>query len=200
MDPALLTAFVSDWGYVALLVLLLATGVLSPVPEDVLLLAAGYLVSTGALAWGWTIPVCLVGVVGSDAILYWWGTRIRTAGRTGWSRHVIRSERLERAAEWFGRFGEPVVTFGRLVPGTRAIVFVGAGFRGIPFRRFLLYDTLGALVWVPLLTFLGSQLGEEVGSLERAGALLGRVARWVMLAVVVLLVAWYFARSEESKL
>lgn len=200
MNAELITEFISEWGYAALLALLLATGVLSPVPEDALLLAAGYLVSAGALDWTWTILVSLVGVVGSDAILYWWGTRIRAAGRKGWSRHVIRPERLERAAEWFARFGEPVVAFGRVVPGTRALVFVGAGFRGIPFGRFLFYDTIGAIVWVPLLTFAGTRLGEELGNLQRAGAFLGRAAAWIALAGAVLLLAWYFARSEESKL
>ena len=200
MDPRELAAILGDWGYAALLALLLATGVLSPIPEDLLLVAAGYLVSAGIFSWARTLPLCLVGVVASDVLLYWWGTRIRRGVGSRWAGQVVRSERLARAGAWFDRFGDRAVFVARLVPGTRAVAFVGAGLRGIPLRRFLLYDTLGALLWVPLLTALGSQLGEEVGGLDRLISRVTRIGGWVVLAVLVLAVAWLLRRGEESKL
>ena len=200
MDPRELAALIGDWGYVALFSMLLATGVLSPIPEDLLLLAAGYLVSAGIFSFAWTLPVCLVGVVASDLMLYWWGSRIRLGARHRWAGKVVRGERLTKAAAWFDRFGEPVVLIARLVPGTRAVAFVGAGLRGIPVRRFLLYDILGAIIWVPLLTSLGSQLGEEVGGLDRMIGQITRIGRWLLVAAAALIVVWFFRRSEESKL
>ncbi|HSK10326.1 MAG TPA: DedA family protein [Vicinamibacterales bacterium] len=200
MDPAAVATFIGDWGYLALLVALLATGVLSPIPEDLLLLAAGYLISAGVFTRPLTIVLAMVGVIGSDVILFYWGGWIRSGAGGRWSRQMIRPERLATVTAWFDQFGDPFVFVARLAPGTRAVAFVGAGWRGMSLRRFLFYDTLGALIWVPLLTTLGSQLGEEVGGLDRLLAQLTRISQWVVLAMVLLILVWYFLRSEQSKL
>jgi membrane protein DedA with SNARE-associated domain len=200
VDPTSVADFIGNWGYLALLLALLATGVLSPVPEDVLLIAAGYLISAGVFRWHLSVPICVAGVVGSDVVLYWWGTWIRRGVGGRWSRQVVRPDRLARVGRRFERFGDAAVFLARLLPGTRAVAFVGAGLRGMSVRRFLLYDTFGALIWVPLLTWLGTQLGEEVGGLERVLAQLTRVGGWIVVGVLVMVVIWYFRRGEESKL
>jgi membrane protein DedA with SNARE-associated domain len=88
----------------------------------------------------------------------------------------------------------------RLVPGTRAITFLSAGVQRVPFYRFVIFDALGAAIWVPLILVVGAQVGQEIGGIER---LFSRVANfvWVLiLLATVLAVAWRFFRTEESKL
>ena len=58
------------WGYPALLLLLVLTGLGSPIPEDLLLVTAGYLVFTDVFQWPLALVVCLIGVVVSDVMLY----------------------------------------------------------------------------------------------------------------------------------
>lgn len=70
VDPETLSAILGVWGYPALLVLLMLTGVGSPIPEDLLLLTAGYLVFSDVFAWPSALAVSLVGVVISDVMLY----------------------------------------------------------------------------------------------------------------------------------
>jgi membrane protein DedA with SNARE-associated domain len=199
MTPHDLSTLLGDWGYPALVLLLCATGVGSPIPEDVLLLAAGYLVSAGVFWRPWVILLAVFGVVASDLMLYTWGRQMRVRA-TGRFMRLVRPDRLERATDWFERFGDRIVLWARLLPGTRTVVFVGAGLRGMPIGRFLLYDTVGACIWVPLLVFLGTQLGEELGGLDRLLSDAGRLVRWLIVGAIVLLVLRRLLRAEESKL
>lgn len=198
MDPQPAVAFLEQWGYPALGILLGATGVGSPIPEDLLLLVAGYLISADVFAWRVTLPLAYAGVVGSDCILYWVGTQIRTHSRR-WASQFIRPERLDVIAPWFN-YGDSIVFIARLVPGTRALVFVSSGVRAMPFRRFLVFDALGAAVWVPLLLWAGAQIGEEIGGIQQLFAYIARTGWWLVVAAVVLALVWRLFRTEESKL
>ena len=199
MTPADLSQFLGDWGVPSLFVLLLATGVGSPIPEDVLLLAAGYLVSAGVFWMPVAMLVGIAGVVASDVLLYTWGYQLRVRADGRFAR-LVRPRRLERATAWFNRFGDTIVLIARLLPGTRTVVFVGAGLRGMPLGRFLLHDTIGACIWVPFVVWVGTQLGEELGGLDRLIGDFGRFLQWLIVGGVILLVLWHLFRAEESKL
>lgn len=70
MDVAAISDLLTVWGYPVLLLLLLSTGIGSPIPEDLLLVTAGYLIATGVFVWSVALPLSLLGVVGSDLMLY----------------------------------------------------------------------------------------------------------------------------------
>lgn len=73
-DPV--SSLVEAWGPPAQLALLLLTGIGSPVPEDLLLVTAGYLASTDVLDWRATAGLAWLGVVGSDLMLWAGGRRL----------------------------------------------------------------------------------------------------------------------------
>jgi membrane protein DedA with SNARE-associated domain len=198
VDPQTAIVFLENWGYPALALLLGATGFGSPIPEDLLLVAAGYLISADVFSWRVTLPLAYLGVTGSDCILYWIGTQVRSHSQA-WLKRFVRPSRLALATGWL-RHGHVVVFIARLVPGTRAVTFIAAGVHGIPFRRFLLFDAIGAAVWVPLLLFAGAQLGEEIGGIERLFVRVSKALWWLVVAAVLLVIAWRFFRTEESKL
>jgi membrane protein DedA with SNARE-associated domain len=200
LDPAILTELLTDWGYPALLALLCATGIGSPIPEDLLLLAGGYLISAGVFSWRVTLPLAVTGVVASDLILYLLGRRMRTRQLSGWAERIIPMHRLRRSAPWFASAGAAAVLAARLVPGTRAVVFISAGLQGIRPSLFLLFDVIGSLLWVPFLLWVGTQIGEEIGGIGALLAGISRAAFWIALGGVLLLLAWRFWRTEESKL
>jgi membrane protein DedA with SNARE-associated domain len=200
MDPGRIAELLSDWGYPAFLVLLCATGVGSPLPEDLLLLSGGYLISAGVFSWKATLPLAITGVVASDLMLYGFGHRMRTQKLTGWAERIIPMKRLQQSAPWFAKAGAAAVLIARLVPGTRAIVFISAGLQGIPPALFIAFDVAGALIWVPLLLWVGTAIGDEIGGLSTLLAGVSRAAFWLALAAILLLIAWRFWRTEESKL
>lgn len=200
MSPVRLAELLADWGYATYLFLLSATGVGSPIPEDLILATAGYLIAAGVFSWAGAYAAGVIGVVGSDALLYGWGRRFRSGASQGWMSRFVRPHHLATADRWLARFGDRAVFFSRLLPGTRAVVFIGAGLRQMPFGRFLLYDAAGALLWVPIVLVAGAQIGEEIGGLERIGPTLGRFAVWIVAGLLLLLALWRWWRAEESKL
>lgn len=200
MAPDAVFALLDTWGYSALLLLLILTGVGSPIPEDLLLLAAGYLVFSGVFEWPAALAVCIAGVVLSDVILYAAGRHLAWRSARWQDRRLLSPARLDRATRWFDRVGGHLVTIARLIPGTRAMVFLTAGVRALPAGRFLQYDLLGASLWVPGMLIVGHALGARLGDLEAVAAWTSRSAIWVMAFVSVLLLIWLSWGREESKL
>nr|MBA3948515.1 hypothetical protein [Acidobacteriota bacterium] len=66
-----------------------ATGVGSPIPEDLILATAGYLVSAGVFGWPGALAAGVFGVVASDAMLYGWGRRLRRGANAGWLSRLV---------------------------------------------------------------------------------------------------------------
>src|SRR5262245_28432426 len=175
------------WGYPAYLVLFLASSFGSPLTEDLLLLLGGYLLGTRVFAWPVTFATAFVGVVGADSLLYVFGRKLRQhTRRGGFIRRIVRPGRLRLATRWFARFGDSLVFLARLVPGSRMVVFVSAGVRGMPYARFLVYDVAASLVWVPVLLGIGSWLGERVGGVQAALKWMASRMTWVVLGLALL--------------
>ncbi|MDP3720302.1 MAG: DedA family protein [Acidobacteriota bacterium] len=200
VDPDSLSIFLSLWGYPALLVLLVLTGVGSPIPEDLLLLTAGYLVFSGVFVWPAALAIGVAGVVISDVMLFSAGRHLAWRSMRGGDNQLLSRERLARASGWFDRVGDRLVFIARLVPGTRAMVFLAAGVRAVPGWRFLRYNLLGAALWVPAMLVVGHASGSRIGNLEAMVAWLSRSAVWVMALAAVLFLMWLSWGREESKL
>jgi membrane protein DedA with SNARE-associated domain len=189
MQPEQVAHFIGTWGYPAYVVAFLATAFGSPVTEDLLLLCGGYLISAGHFSWPVALPLSYACVLTTDSVLYSFGLLLRkhSVRRDAWLRRLVRPAQLRLATRWFSRFGERVVFIARLVPGTRLLVFITAGVRGMPFWRFLAIDGAAALFYVPLTLFVGTKVGERLGSVERGLAWVGERASWVLLTIVALM-------------
>jgi membrane protein DedA with SNARE-associated domain len=162
MNPAALSV------YGGVFAALLAAALGFPMPEELPIVAAGALLGRSAgdpdapLRWWLLLPVCVLGVVLGDLLLY-------AAGRLG-GRRVLRwrpvaralpPERLERLERGFARRGVWILLLARLTPGFRSPVFLAAGILRMPWRRFLLADGLYALPGVSLLFFLAYRFTDE---------------------------------------
>lgn len=187
MTPESAAAMLGTWGYPAYLLLFLAAAFGSPLTEDLLVLLGGYLIGTHVFSWQVTAPLAYAGVVTTDTILFSFGRRLRTHTlRRGWVRRVIRPGRLRVATRWFARYGDWIVFAARFVPGTRMLVFVTAGLRGVPLARFVAYDGAASCFYVPALLFAGTRLGERFGSLGSTIDWVGDRALWVLAAIAVI--------------
>lgn len=195
------TEWLTTWGYPAFVSSLAATGIGFPIPEDLLLLAGGYLIALDVFGWPATWALGVVGLMVSDVILFTAGRRLRHESIEGTRlERVLRPERVRAATAWFDRLGSPAIVAARFVPGSRAIVFVTAGLRDVSPARFVTLDAVACVIWVPIGLAIGSALGERIGDLERVL----ESATWlVTIAVVVgvlLFLVWRRWGREESKL
>jgi membrane protein DedA with SNARE-associated domain len=188
--------------YVGLFLVVFATGVGLPLPEDAVVLGAGWLVHAGRARLVPTIAVTFVAVVAGDVFLYFLGARVggALAAHPGVARR-FPPERLARARRFFERYGDFAIVAARFVLGVRAAVYFTAGALGRPLARFVVVDALAALVNVPALVVLGWLGGEELARVERRVTNARWLASVVMVLVVVLCVAigWGVARWRAER-
>jgi membrane protein DedA with SNARE-associated domain len=137
-----LAAWVSDVirssGYVGVALLMLAENLFPPIPSEVVLPLTGFLVNQGQLAFFPALGVATTGSLAGALVLYALG---RWGGRGLVLRLLVdvlrvKEADLDRADEWFDRYGGVVVLFGRMVPGVRSLVSIPAGLSEMPLGRF----------------------------------------------------------------
>lgn len=150
--------------------------------------------------WWILLPVCILGVVCSDVLLYASGRHLGNRLLSHrWMARWMPPERRLRTEENFHRYGVSLLVFGRLVPGIRAPLFLTAGSMRLPLARFLIADGLGAVVGNSLFFFLGFWLGGSVNDLikgveERLKPILIIVAIGLIGAYLL----WLFLRHPVS--
>jgi membrane protein DedA with SNARE-associated domain len=201
----LITDYVLHYGYLAVFVLMVLESACIPVPSEVTMLFGGALANASFLAsLGQPsehlnfVVVALVGAVG-NLVGSWiaWGVGYR-GGRPlveRWGRYVLlRQHELDRAEVWFDRHGQTAVFVSRLLPVVRTFISLPAGVAQMRFTRFSLYTLLGCLPWTFALTAVGYALGSQWDVVERYF----RPVSYVVAAVCVLAIAWWFYRRWST--
>ena len=155
---------ISQYGYLAVFVLMLAESACIPVPSEVIMMFGGAL-AAGAVpgAHPSLFGVFAAGVLGNVAGSYISWAVGKYAGQAAirrWGRRVgIRDHEIDKATAWFERHGPVAVLVGRVIPVIRTFISLPAGFAEMPASTFGLYTTLGAIPWTAALAILGYALG-----------------------------------------
>jgi membrane protein DedA with SNARE-associated domain len=190
--------FLEEFTYLGIFLVLFVAGLGAPIPEEVPILASGVLAHEGIVRWWLAVPVCLVGVLSGDIVLYWvgrhWGERVLAWRPVRW---VLTRERETAFLDAYRRHGVKIVFTARHLMGVRVAAFLTAGIARIPFTKFLAVDLGAALIGVPFsfgLAFLFTdqlrQILEDVHRVERWGLMLG----------VVVIVGWIVVRAYRRSL
>src|SRR3954447_9815030 len=132
-----------------------------PIPSEVTMVYAGYLVSQGDLVfWQAVLVGALANLVGSR--IAWGGGAY--GGAYAILRHDHSTRRVDQAQRWFERYGSPVVFFARMVPLVRTFISLPAGVARMPLLRFSVLTFLGCLPWCFLLVWIGDAAGANWAS------------------------------------
>ncbi len=165
-------------GYLGVLVAMAIESAMIPLPSELILPFAGFLVSDPAKIepltngpWSFWIVVVVatlgntLGSLVAYAIGAW-------GGRPFLERYgkylLIRPHEIEIAERFFARWGAQTAFFSRLLPIVRTFISFPAGVARMPLRTFVLYSTAGAFVWSTVLVWAGVQLGERWTEIRRA--------------------------------
>jgi len=179
----LVSVYIQHFTYAGLLVVLLLCGMGLPIPEDVALLAGGFLVHRGVIQYPMTLVVALVGVVAGDNLLFFLGRRFGTGLVSYLGIGRPRSQRqIDRLKEFMRRHGHRAILYARFIAGLRALVYLTAGSLGVNPLRFFLYDLAGAVISVPIVVTLGYLFGNE---LEAVLSYIGGVEKLVWLVAAL---------------
>jgi membrane protein DedA with SNARE-associated domain len=191
------TDTVKSWGYIGVFVLMLLESSSLPIPSEVILPFAGFLVSKGILNVWITVTISTVAGVAGSLIDYYIGLKgVQSLAKHKILGRVILSQtQLEIAASWFNKHGALMVFFSRLIPGFRTIVSFPAGAVRMKLPKFIAFTTVGCIVWNVILIYVGYYLGKNWP--EVAG-----ISRYLILASVVgvlVLVAYILIRRKRKR-
>jgi membrane protein DedA with SNARE-associated domain len=179
--------------YIGVFAALVAAGVGFPMPEEIPIVTAGALAGhasqdpTSSLHWWIVLPLCILGVVISDGLLYLAG---RTFGmgllRFPLVARILPRERVQRVQRNFRKYGVLILLFARVLPGIRSPIFLTAGIMRLSWRRFLLADGLYAIPGVSLLFFLAYWFTDQFRDLvTEAEVEVNRVRPLIILAAIL---------------
>jgi len=180
---AILQELLQRFTYLGILAALLLGSLGVPIPEEMPIVAAGILSHEGLARWWLALPVCVLGVVSGDMVLYWagrrWGERL-----LGWRvvHHVLTRARADWLQAAYREHAMKTVAMARHVTGLRAAAFLTAGIARVPFWKFILADAAAAAVSVPLAFGLAYFFTHQIGAIL---ADVHRVERWLALAGLV---------------
>jgi membrane protein DedA with SNARE-associated domain len=183
-----LAPLLDHYGYLALGLLVFAEDFGIPVPGETILIAAAVYAGAGRLATAAVVVIAVAAAIAGDNVGYLIG---RSGGRAfvnRWGRYVLLPPRRFHAAEaFFNRHGGKVVAVARFVEGLRQVNGIIAGATGMPWRRFLVFNALGAVLWVGLWATLGDMTGAHIIAVYDQAV---RYQRYVFIGLGVLAAAF----------
>jgi membrane protein DedA with SNARE-associated domain len=155
-------SLISATGYFGIIGLMTIESTCIPLPSEITMPFAGYLVSTGQLSL-WL--VALAGAVGCNlgsTIAYFIGAWGGRALAERWGRYVLlKPHDIDVAERFFARFGVAAVFLGRLLPVVRTFIALPAGFGRMNMWKFQIYSFIGSFIWCLALAWVGEQLGVQ---------------------------------------
>jgi len=155
-------AWISQYSYPAIF-LLLAFGIVGlPVPDETLVTFTGYVIYKSHLSPPMAFASALGGSASGITISYTLGREFGMPLLHRFGRYLhLTPERLERAHQWFERIGHWALTFGYFIPGVRHLTAYAAGMSGLEPHNFALFAYTGAVLWVATFLSLGYFLGDR---------------------------------------
>ena len=199
--------FLSNYGYLAIFILMLAESACLPVPSELIMTFGGAL-AAGAVPGTHSnlVGVIAAGIAGNVAGSYaaWAVGRfgaepaLRRLAQGRWSRRTgIREHDIDAGIAWFERHGSRAVLIGRMLPVVRTFISLPAGIAEMPALRIGIYTTIGCLPWTTALAVAGYAVGKNWESI--ANAFHGPtyiIAAGVVVALVV--AAWRYRRRRTE--
>lgn len=185
-----LTSIIQSYGVLAVFILMTAESCLIPIPSEVTMPFAGFLVGQGILNFPLVVLVGTLGNLAGSLLAYWLGYAkgepwIRTAIRKWGKWLLLKESDFDKGKDWLTRYGSPVVFVSRLLPIVRTFVSLPAGVAKNNIVSFSILTFIGSLLWSTLLAWLGLQLGANWTAIEPVF----RKFQYVIAGLIILAVA-----------
>jgi membrane protein DedA with SNARE-associated domain len=190
--PDVLGELISHGSIYLVVLALIVAGLGVPVPEDIMLLAAGVLVHNGQVSYVEALIWCAIGVFIGDTTIFLMARRLGPAALERRPlKWVITPQRREKVEDMFARYGNVIVFMGRHMAGLRAPIFAMAGLHKMRLTSFWLWDGLGLCVSAPVVIGIGWWLADKRDEMER---LLGRFETVVLVVLALAVIAYLLWR------
>lgn len=196
---AAIVAVISVSGLLGIALLMAIESACIPLPSEIIMPFAGYLVSTGRLSLFLVATAGALGCNLGSTVAYYVGYRGGRPLIERWGRYILMShEDLERAERFFARFGSLAVFVARLLPVVRTFIALPAGIARMPQLKFQIYTFLGSWPWCFVLAWIGYSLGQAWESDPLLRSVMHRLDL-VMVLAILLAAAWYLRRHWRQR-
>ena len=196
-----LIGFFTEYGYWAVLFVLIICGFGVPIPEDITLVSGGVIAGLYPenVNSHLMLLVSMIGVLAGDSCMYWlgriYGTKIL---RFRPIRRIVTLQRLRMVREKFSQYGNRVLFVARFLPGLRAPIYMVSGItRRVSYVRFVLIDFCAAIISVPIWIYLG-ELGAKNLDWLHTQIQKGQIVIYIFIGLLVLFFFWFFLKSKKS--
>lgn len=195
---AVLEAFFTQYGYIAVFMVLVICGLGIPIPEDLTLVTGGVIAGLGHANTHLMFVVGMAGVLIGDGLMF-------TAGKLYGQRilsfrfvqRIMTPKRYAQVQDKFDKYGNRVLFVARFLPGLRTTIYLTAGISGkVSHWQFLLMDGLAAMISVPIWVYLGSYGAENIDWLMRKVHQF-QTGLYVILAIGVVFLIYRFWKKHH---
>ena len=185
---------IGSLGYFGIFILMFLESTVFPIPSEVVMIPAGYLAYKGEMNIYIVIFLGVLGSLGGALFNYYFALKF---GRTFLLKYgkyfFVSHESIEKTEKFFKNHGHISTFSGRLIPGLRHYISLPAGLAKMNLFVFCLYTTLGAALWVTILTLLGYYLGDNQ-------ELIKEYLRYLIIGLLLTLTIvgfWYYKKVKK---
>ncbi len=196
----LATQLIADLGLAGVFLLTMMTSIIGLPGTEPTMLFAGFDVFQGNLTLPGIIVAGVAGDMAGASVAYsigYFGQR-ELLEHKGGKLHVSAS-RLNRAHQWFERYGSPTIFISRMLPVVRAAFPYAAGVARMPFWRFFILATLGSIIWIGGLGILGRAVGSQWPTWRHHLEYVDYAAVAVVVVLIIYLIVRWRSRSRSAE-
>ena len=188
--------FIDSWGYFAVALLMGLENACIPIPSELILGFAGYLIFAGRMTFTGALLFGMIGGMAGSFFAYYVGhyggrSFVDTYGKY----FFVKKSHVDVAQRWFDKYGIKAVFFSRMLPVVRTFISLPAGFAHVDMKKFFFYTFLGSLPWTALILGAGMTLGESWKLLTE----IGHEASLVFIAVMAVVSLVLYVRDRRNK-
>jgi membrane protein DedA with SNARE-associated domain len=186
-----ITAIISHIGYPGVALLMAIESACIPLPSEIIMPFAGYLVYTGRFSLFWVATAGAIGCNIGSAFAYWIGAYGGRPLVEKYGSYILLDRRdLDRTTRFFERFGTITVLVARLLPVVRTFIALPAGIARMPQLKFHFYTFIGSWPWCFALAYAGMKLGNAWDTDPRLKHILHKSDAAILLLLIAGLV-WF---------
>lgn len=187
--------FIASWGYVAVAVLMALENACVPIPSELILGFAGFLIFTGQMTFLNALAAGMIGGIIGSIVAY-------SAGAAGGRKFIdkygkyilLKKSHVDLAQRWFDKYGLKAVFFSRMLPVVRTFISLPAGFARVDAKLFLILTIAGSLPWTALILFAGWQLGENWQDLLE----IGHSASLIFVVICIAAIIFFYLKYKRK--
>lgn len=198
-----ITSFMEQFGYIGIALIIALENVFPPIPSEIVLPFGGFMTTYTSLTVFWVIVAATIGSVIGAIILYGVGLLLdverleKIVERWG---HILRvkKEDIRKADAWFDKYGYWTVLFCRMIPLVRSLISIPAGMSNMKFGLFLVYTTVGTLIWNTILVMIGATLGSNWHEITDFIGVYSNFAYAIIAIAGIAFLIWFFRRNKKT--